>query len=432
MGCSSPVCCCGCSRRTGRQRRRPGPWRVAHVSTVHRSDDPRILRKECQTLAEAGYCGDIHRTGSAADRPRRRGVRVDRRGRASPCSHRRHALARRAGRLADPPGPGPPARPGAVGGRRAVQGHGHAGRVRRARGSAEPGGLQAVPSRMDPAIGRAGARIGILVAGRMVSGVVAATPPIARRFPADQTVVVQNFPLRREFADLEPMPYAERPMTVAYVGRVTEAVGGLVMADAVRGLRHRPSLRVVIAGPMDAAVRAVAAGRAGGRTGHRGTRLAGPLRGRRSAGGDARRPRGLPARRELHRCAANQTVRVPRERRPGRRIRLPGVAGDRRARSMPGCSSIRQIPAAVSAAIDTLLDDPERAAAMGRRGRAAVLERYMWDDQGARLVALYGRLMPSLPVPERSSHEGPAREGDRFRRVTPSKPSSAPTCACSW
>ena len=53
-------------------------------------------------------------------------------------------------------------------------------------------------------------------------------------------------------------------------------------------------------------------------------------------------------------------------------------------------------PAAVSAAIDALLDDPERAAAMGRRGRAAVLERYRWEPQGARLVDLYSRLLAGV------------------------------------
>jgi hypothetical protein len=35
---------------------------------------------------------------------------------------------------------------------------------------------------------------------------------------------------------------------------------------------------------------------------------------------------------------------------------------------------------------------------MGRRGRAAVLERYRWEDQGARLAALYARLFASDPT----------------------------------
>ncbi len=53
-------------------------------------------------------------------------------------------------------------------------------------------------------------------------------------------------------------------------------------------------------------------------------------------------------------------------------------------------------PIAVADAIEELLADPERAAAMGRRGRQAVLERYRWEPQGARLVALYSGLLAGV------------------------------------
>lgn len=46
-------------------------------------------------------------------------------------------------------------------------------------------------------------------------------------------------------------------------------------------------------------------------------------------------------------------------------------------------------PAAAAAAILWLQDHPEEARAMGRRGRRAVAERYNWQSQAARLVALY-------------------------------------------
>jgi glycosyltransferase involved in cell wall biosynthesis len=53
-------------------------------------------------------------------------------------------------------------------------------------------------------------------------------------------------------------------------------------------------------------------------------------------------------------------------------------------------------PIAVADAIEELLADPERAAAMGRRGRQAVLEHYRWEPQGARLLAMYSRLLAGL------------------------------------
>ncbi|TLM77166.1 MAG: glycosyltransferase family 4 protein, partial [Actinobacteria bacterium] len=50
-------------------------------------------------------------------------------------------------------------------------------------------------------------------------------------------------------------------------------------------------------------------------------------------------------------------------------------------------------PAAIAAAIDTLLSDPAAAVEMGRRGREAVLERYNWEAQMPALLDLYEAVM---------------------------------------
>lgn len=49
-------------------------------------------------------------------------------------------------------------------------------------------------------------------------------------------------------------------------------------------------------------------------------------------------------------------------------------------------------PAAIAAAIDHLVEDQATGRAMGGRGRAAVLEKYNWDSEGKKLVALYRSL----------------------------------------
>jgi glycosyltransferase involved in cell wall biosynthesis len=61
-------------------------------------------------------------------------------------------------------------------------------------------------------------------------------------------------------------------------------------------------------------------------------------------------------------------------------------------------------PAAIAAAINGLLADLAGAQAMGERGRAAVLARYRWDHEAAKLVALYNELLavPRPPQPQRS------------------------------
>jgi glycosyltransferase involved in cell wall biosynthesis len=49
-------------------------------------------------------------------------------------------------------------------------------------------------------------------------------------------------------------------------------------------------------------------------------------------------------------------------------------------------------PQAISEAIKWLLDHPQEAEAMGLRGRQLVFSRYNWNNEGGKLVSLYGRL----------------------------------------
>ena len=46
-------------------------------------------------------------------------------------------------------------------------------------------------------------------------------------------------------------------------------------------------------------------------------------------------------------------------------------------------------PEAIANAICWLLEHPQEAEEMGKRGRAAALARYSWEAEGARLVNFY-------------------------------------------
>ena len=54
-------------------------------------------------------------------------------------------------------------------------------------------------------------------------------------------------------------------------------------------------------------------------------------------------------------------------------------------------------PNAIALAINFLLTHPELADAMGRSGRRAAESKYRWDREGARLVALYGDILAEAP-----------------------------------
>jgi glycosyltransferase involved in cell wall biosynthesis len=50
-------------------------------------------------------------------------------------------------------------------------------------------------------------------------------------------------------------------------------------------------------------------------------------------------------------------------------------------------------PAALTAAVESLLRDPAKTAEMGQKGRRAVLEKYNWGSEEKKLLALYAQLL---------------------------------------
>lgn len=54
-------------------------------------------------------------------------------------------------------------------------------------------------------------------------------------------------------------------------------------------------------------------------------------------------------------------------------------------------------PNAIALAINFFLTHPEQAEAMGRNGRRAAENKYRWDREGAKLVALYGDILAKNP-----------------------------------
>jgi glycosyltransferase involved in cell wall biosynthesis len=360
------------------------PVRVVHLTSSHPPDDIRIFGKECRSLAQAGY--EVHLVAPGEGGGTRDGVAIH--GFDLPTGPRLLRIVRRlwrAWRSARALGPDlchfhetelvPVALLLKLGGARIVYDV-HEDHLSAVSYSARPSGGR-----------RSGFRALEAVARRTCDAFVAATPAIARRFPAGRTIDLLNYPLAEEFA---PSPKEGGAADVVYVGSITRPRGLGEMVEAIRRARD-PEARLVLVGSFENEELRRAAESLPGweRVAYRG-----PL-GRAALGDQLTRSRvGLVI---LH-PERNYVESFPTKLFEYMAAGLPAIASDfpffRELVEPIGCAVFVDPldPAQLAAAIDDLLADESRAEEMGRRGSAAVRDRLNWEQQAPKLVALYRSL----------------------------------------
>jgi glycosyltransferase involved in cell wall biosynthesis len=84
-------------------------------------------------------------------------------------------------------------------------------------------------------------------AGRWLSMIVAATPPVARNYPTKKVVIVENFPWLANFTNVTPIT-AAKPRDFVYVGGLSRARGVFEMFSAIKMSTLTPPLTLTIAG----------------------------------------------------------------------------------------------------------------------------------------------------------------------------------------
>lgn len=366
--------------------KKPG---VVHVASTHAATDTRIFKKECRSFVEAGYRVTLllpHPADEVREGVRIRAVPVPRTGKER-LGRTLRALYRAA--LTEPVDAVihfhdsellPFMMMLRLQGRRVVY------------DAHEDTPLQVMHQHWIPGPLRrpmsGGMRVLEWAGGKAFTGIVAAVPSIASRFPAEKTVLVRNFPILNELSGSDVVPYGARPPRVVYVGALTEARGVREMVAAMGCLPQDYPAELVLGGTFHPASLAETV--------------------RTLPGGDRVQVAGWLDRKQVAAVLSETRVGLVllhdtpqyRESYPTKLFEymsagIPVVASDlplwRRIVTSVGCGMVvdPKQPAAIAAAIRWLLDHPEEAGAMGVRGRRAVEERFHWAIEARRLLQFY-------------------------------------------
>jgi glycosyltransferase involved in cell wall biosynthesis len=368
------------------------PYRVVHVTTVHPRDDIRIFRKECVSLARAGY-DVVQVVGDGQGAATVDGVRIEDIG-PRPAGRlvrmRQQPRAALAAVLREQPSlvhvHDPELLPLAV-------------KLARRGLSVVYDAHEDVPRQILTKQWIPVALRGTVSAlferyenrqVRQLAAVSAATPHIAERFAriAPRSVNVSNFPFLNELAPpTEPVP---RERAVCYVGGLMRTRGLLQM---VRALPHVPGVTLLLCGRFeDAAIEAEMRAEPGwaqvdymGQVGRDAVRA---VLARASAGLVTLLP--MPS--YLDSLPIKMFEYMSAE--------LPVIASDFPlwedivARHGCGVCVDPTQPADIGAAIRRYVDDVELVRNTGAAGRSAVLSTFNWPQAERELLALYRSLLP--------------------------------------
>jgi glycosyltransferase involved in cell wall biosynthesis len=233
---------------------------------------------------------------------------------------------------------------------------------------------------------------------RAFSAIVAATPTIARRFPAAKTTTVQNYPLTSDLNGARSHPNGERSAHFVYPGVIADIRGAFEMVQAIELLSDVPTARLELAGSF---FPAELSEKLGSLAGWKSVIYRGVVPRKEVIGMLANARAGLV----VHHPIPNEVDAQPVKMFEYMAAGLPIIASDfpRWRQIIDGCGCGLLVdpldPRAIADAMRWTLENPHEASAMGERGREAVQRGYNWDVEAVKLMDLYRDLLAAQSPP---------------------------------
>ena len=223
-------------------------------------------------------------------------------------------------------------------------------------------------------------------------GIVTATPSISRKFPGKKTLLVQNFPMLSDFTSTSIIDFSQRPYIVAYVGIISEIRGIRQLIRAMELLPSEFGAKLVLAGSFESPrfeseMRSLPGWRHVDYRGWQSREQVVDLLEREARVGIV----------PFH-PVANQVEAQPNKIFEYMAAGLPVVLSNfpvwQELLSSVSCGLAADPldPAAIAREILWLFEHPNESMDMGSRGKKAVIKIYNWTNEAAKLVGFYGAL----------------------------------------
>ncbi|HZY80897.1 MAG TPA: glycosyltransferase family 4 protein [Cyclobacteriaceae bacterium] len=223
--------------------------------------------------------------------------------------------------------------------------------------------------------------------GRLFDSIIIAEPVIQQYFPKSKTTLVRNFPILAQFT--EPThPYTSRSKNVIYVGLVSKVRGAIEMAEAAKIANAPQNITMTFVGDFspgelkDEVIKKYPV------VCIQWTETSQLMKLFMDA------MAGMIVPHPIERYKTNYPVKVFEYMAAG----MPVIASKHgeSARFVEEANAGILVepmdPKEIADAIQWLLDHPEEAAAMGKRGRQLILEKYNWEKESQSLINLYHTL----------------------------------------